>query len=162
LPVRAIVALVATVMAVVLMASFRTPDVVATHTSRIPAAIGTPPPSGDTTATPAPSAPASDSPQPSASTSGSRNGSYDGSTVSTRYGDVQVRVIISGGRISDVQPVTLPSDRQRSALISQEAAPLLHDEVVQAQSAQIDVISGATYTSYGYAQSLQAALDKAH
>jgi uncharacterized protein with FMN-binding domain len=82
--------------------------------------------------------------------------------VGTRYGDVQVRVIVRGGRIADVQALTLPSDRQRSAEISQQAGPMLHDEAVQAQSAQIDTLGGATYTSEGYAQSLQSALDKAH
>jgi uncharacterized protein with FMN-binding domain len=85
----------------------------------------------------------------------------DGSVVSTRYGDVQVRVVLQGGQIVDVQALTLPSDRARSARISDFAGPALHDEVLQAQSANIDIVSGATYTSDGYAQSLQAALDRA-
>ena len=55
----------------------------------------------------------------------------------------------------------LPFDRARSQDISTQVAPLLHDEVIQAQSAQIDTIGGATYTSDAYAQSLQSALDKA-
>jgi uncharacterized protein with FMN-binding domain len=81
--------------------------------------------------------------------------------VSTRYGDVQVRAVVQGGRLVDVQALTLPSDRERSARISDFAGPELHDEALQAQSANIDVVSGATYTSEGYAQSLQAALDRA-
>jgi uncharacterized protein with FMN-binding domain len=90
-----------------------------------------------------------------------RDGTYQGDAVPNQFGDVQVSVVISGGRISDVQAITLPSDRQRSAEISQRAAPLLHDEILSAQSAIVDVVSGATYTSDGYAQSVQSALDRA-
>ena len=79
-----------------------------------------------------------------------------------RFGDVQVKVVVKSGRIVDIQTPVMPFDRARSQEISQEAAPLLHDEVVQAQSAQIDSLSGATYTSDAYAQSLQSALDQAH
>jgi len=82
--------------------------------------------------------------------------------VATRYGDVQVAVVLSGNRIVDVKALELPFDRARSQYISSQVAPLLHDEVIQAQGAQIDTIGGATYTSDAYAQSLQSALDKAH
>ena len=77
-----------------------------------------------------------------------------------KFGDVQVRVTLDNGRITDVQPLKMPSDRRRSAEITQAATPILHDEVLQAQSAVIDLVSGATYTSDAYAQSLQAALDQ--
>jgi uncharacterized protein with FMN-binding domain len=56
----------------------------------------------------------------------------------------------------------MPQDRAESAYISQVAGPMLHDEVIQAQSAQIDIISGATYTSQSYAQSVESALQQAH
>jgi uncharacterized protein with FMN-binding domain len=79
-----------------------------------------------------------------------------------RFGDVQVRISVKGGRITDIQTPHMPFDRPRSQEISQEAAPLLYHEVLQAQSAQIDSLSGATYTSDAYAQSLQSALDQAH
>jgi uncharacterized protein with FMN-binding domain len=82
--------------------------------------------------------------------------------VQTQFGDVQVRVTISGGKITDVQAIQLPFDRPRSAEISQFAAPQLHDEVLQAQSAQIDLLSGATFTSDAYAQSVQSALNQAN
>lgn len=85
-----------------------------------------------------------------------------GQTVQTRYGPVQVRVTLSGGAIRDVQALQLPSDRRQSAAISDYAGPVLRQEVLAAQSAQIDTVSGATYTSDGYAQSLQSALDQAH
>jgi len=75
---------------------------------------------------------------------------------------VQVRVVISNKRITDVQAVQLPTDRAQSAYISQQAGPWLRTEALQAQSATIDIISGATYTSQSYAQSLESALQQAH
>ncbi len=84
-----------------------------------------------------------------------------GPVVTTRYGDVQLQVTLTKGRISDITPLQLPSDLQRSAYISSVAGPILRDEALQAQSAQIDLLSGATYTSEAYAQSLQAVLDRA-
>ncbi len=116
-------------------------------------------------ASPSPSASGSptDSPSPSPSPSPTgANGSFTGSDFPNRFGDVQVKVIISNGRITDVQPMQMPQDRAESAYISQVAGPMLHDEVIQAQSAQIDIISGATYTSQSYAQSVESALQQAH
>ncbi len=71
---------------------------------------------------------------------------------------MQVEVTISGGKITDVQALQLPNDRQYSAEISDYVAPYLRQMALQAQSANIDLISGATYTSDGYARSLQSAL----
>jgi uncharacterized protein with FMN-binding domain len=105
----------------------------------------------------APSTPSSTAP----SRVGSANGRVTGTDVPTRFGDVQVEVTLSNGRITEVQALLLPNDRARSSAISQEVAPILRQEVLDAQSSQIDTVSGATYTSEGYAESLQAALDKA-
>lgn len=77
------------------------------------------------------------------------------------YGTIQVRVTLSGGRVTDVSTLQSPNDRGRSVEIAREALPLLRQEVLKAQSAQIDVVSGASYDSQGYAQSVQSALDKA-
>jgi uncharacterized protein with FMN-binding domain len=77
------------------------------------------------------------------------------------YGDVQVQLTLDGTRIIDVKALQLPHDRPRSYEISLAAAPLLREEVLHAQSANIDLVSGATYTSQSYAQSVQAALDQA-
>ncbi len=85
-----------------------------------------------------------------------------GDDVPNQYGDVQVAVVLQGTRIVDVKALQMPFDRARSQDISTQAAPLLHDEVIQAQSANIDVLGGATFTSESYAQSVQSALDKAH
>jgi uncharacterized protein with FMN-binding domain len=93
--------------------------------------------------------------------SGTANGTVTGPVVDTQYGPVQVAVTFSNGKITDIAAVQLPSDRMRSAQISQYAEPILRQEALQAQSAQIDLVSGATYTSAGYEQSLQAVLDQA-
>jgi uncharacterized protein with FMN-binding domain len=81
--------------------------------------------------------------------------------VQTQFGPVQVQVTLANGKITNVTALQLPSDRQRSAYISSIVGPMLQSETLAAQSAQIDLISGATYTSDAYAQSLQAALDQA-
>ncbi|MEC3998778.1 FMN-binding protein [Actinacidiphila sp. DG2A-62] len=91
-------------------------------------------------------------------TSGTRT--VDGDTVQTRYGPVQLRVTLSGGRITAVTTLQLPQDNPRDQEISSFAVPQLTQEVLAAQSAQVDTVSGATYTSEGYLQSLQSALDK--
>ena len=109
-------------------------------------------------ATPRPSAAPAPSPSPRAAVAGA----FTGADVPNRFGDVQVRVVITGGRISDVQALRLPFDRAQSAYISQVAGPMLRTEALQAQSANIDIISGATYTSESYAQSLETALRLAH
>jgi uncharacterized protein with FMN-binding domain len=85
----------------------------------------------------------------------------DGKVVNTRYGQVQVELTIKNGTITDVQALQLPNDRQYSAEISDYVAPYLRKMVLQAQSANIDIISGATYTSTGYAKSVQSALNSA-
>ncbi|MGH9126434.1 MAG: FMN-binding protein [Acidimicrobiales bacterium] len=87
--------------------------------------------------------------------------SLDGNTFDNQYGSVQVEVVLDGTRIVDVKPLQMPFDRARSQEISTQAAPLLRQEVLKAQNAQIDGVGGATYTSESYAQSLQSALDKA-
>jgi uncharacterized protein with FMN-binding domain len=82
-----------------------------------------------------------------------------GTTSNTRYGPVQVRVTEVSGRITDVTAVQLPSGNPHSSSIAAHAAPILRQEAISADSARINVVSGATYTSDGYAQSLQSALD---
>ncbi len=84
-----------------------------------------------------------------------------GATEDNPYGTVQVRLTITGGKVSDVTAVQLPTGG-RSTDISAYAAPQLRSEVLAAQSAGIDTVSGASYTSDGYARSVQAALDAAH
>jgi uncharacterized protein with FMN-binding domain len=97
-------------------------------------------------------------PSPSQSAEPGGNAVVDGSTVDTEFGPYQVRVTFNGTKISDVRIITEPGDRH-SQRIANNAAPTLRQEALQAQSAQIDTVSGATATSDAYAQSLQAALD---
>ncbi len=100
--------------------------------------------------------------QPATSTPGVlRSGSFDGQTVQTRYGPVQVAVRVAGGRISAISFLAVPTDRARSREITLQAEPLLRAEALTAQSAAVNLLGGATYTSEGFAQSLQSALAQA-
>jgi uncharacterized protein with FMN-binding domain len=102
----------------------------------------------------------------SAGTSTGAGGSSDtrrtvsGQTVDTPYGPVQVKVTLSGSTILDIDAVRLPDGNQRDVEIAGYAVPQLRQEALAAQSAQIDTVSGATYTSEGYIRSLQSALDR--
>ncbi|SDX28368.1 FMN-binding domain-containing protein [Arthrobacter sp. yr096] len=87
---------------------------------------------------------------------------YDGASVQTRFGTVQVQVTIQDGKITEVTPLQLTDAERKSAQISSRAAPVLRSEVLQAQSANVQTIGGATVTSDAYLSSLQAALDAAN
>jgi uncharacterized protein with FMN-binding domain len=100
-------------------------------------------------------------PTPRVRTSGSSSKTVTGNAVSTRYGNVQLKVTVSGGKITDVQAVQLPQSDGKSVEISNYAAPQLRQSALSKQSANVDAVSGATYTSAGYQQALQSALDKA-
>ena len=93
--------------------------------------------------------------------SGPADGTYDGSVVNTRFGTVQVQAVISGGKITDVVAVKLTDADRKSVAISQQVAPMVRSEVLTAQSAKVANISGGTYTTQAYLQSLQSALDAA-
>lgn len=93
--------------------------------------------------------------------SGVRNGMFTGAAESTEYGPVQVRALISGGKLTNVAVLQVPDRGGYEDQIVQIALPQLKSEALSAQSANIDIVSGATYTSQGYAQSLQSALDQA-
>jgi uncharacterized protein with FMN-binding domain len=119
-------------------------------------------------AAPAPSASSSSSPGGSSSSGGSSgSGSSKGTTtvtgdsVQTRWGPVQVRITVQNGKITDVTAVTYPQENPRDQQINAYAVPQLRSEALAAQSADIDTVSGATYTSDGYRESLQSALDSA-
>jgi uncharacterized protein with FMN-binding domain len=115
----------------------------------------------------APAAALADSPAPSSSSSAvSPSGSsgtrtVTGDSVQTRWGPVQVRITLKDGRLTDVTAVTFPQENPRDQQINAYAVPRLRSEALAAQSADIDTVSGATYTSDGYRQSLQSALDSA-
>ena len=131
-----------------------------------------------TTPTPAPTAPARPAPTitapppakataPAASSAAptptptSATGTYTGEVAQTEWGPVQVQLTVAAGRITAVQVPQYPNGNPRDAEINSYALPTLIQETEQQQSAQIDMVSGATVTSTGYLQSLQSALDKA-
>ena len=98
--------------------------------------------------------------QPKAASGGCEGQAKDGPTVDTRWGPVQVEAIVSAsGQICDVDAIQYPSDHRRSVAINRQALPILHTEVIKAQSTNINGVSGATITSRGYVRSLQALLD---
>ncbi|MDQ2740055.1 MAG: FMN-binding protein [Actinomycetota bacterium] len=82
--------------------------------------------------------------------------------MQTEYGPVQVQITVAGGKITAADAVQYPTAQRRDVQINRQAVPMLNAEVLAAQSATIDAVSGASYTSDGYVQSLQAALDLAH
>lgn len=90
-----------------------------------------------------------------------KDGQYTGSVADAYYGNVQVKAIIKSGKISDVQFLQYPSDRNTSIVINTQAMPILVQEAVQAQSSNVDIVSGATETSSAFRQSLASALAQA-
>ena len=107
-------------------------------------------------ATPAPSGTtATQSPATATATT-----SVNGTVEQTPYGPIQVSVTFTGRTITSVKELQAPNDRNRSVEINNSAEPILLQEVLNSQSARIDTVSGATYTSEGYAQSVQSAIDK--
>jgi uncharacterized protein with FMN-binding domain len=171
-PRRGAIALVTTAIALVLLFNFKTPDQMPANTGV--ASTGA---SQSTTrsASGTSSSTGSDGSSSSSGTSGgsgatatpsggssSATGSetLTGSVYSSRYGNTQVQVTISSGQLTSVTALQLPTGG-RSGQISNYVEPILSSEALTAQSANIDIVSGATYTSEAYAQSLQSALDKA-
>ena len=170
LPKRGVIGGALTAVALALLLSFKTPTATTLPT------VGNNGNTGSTGSTGSTGNPASSTGNPASSTgpgagqsqgtgtgTGGRStysGTLTGQAVQIPFGTVQVQITMQNGKITDVQALQLPSDQRRSADIGQYAAPQLRSEVLSAQSAQVDTISGATYTSMGYLQSLQSALDQ--
>ena len=146
---RALFALSGTIVGLVMLLSFKT------H----PAAVTTPPAA---LGTPAPDAAGGASPSPTTSASGSGGSkTVTGQAAQTQFGPVQVQITVSGGTVTSVTAVDYPQNDPRDAQINSFAIPQLNQEATAAKSSNIDIVSGATYTSQGYIQSLQSALDQA-
>jgi uncharacterized protein with FMN-binding domain len=92
---------------------------------------------------------------------GFKDGTFTGPVTNAYYGNVQVQVVVQGGKITDVKFLDYPHDRRTSQEINAQAMPWLTQEAIQAQSANINIVSGATLTSEAFANSLQAALNSA-
>lgn len=137
---RVILALVSTVAALVMLLSFKT------HST---SALTTPPAAVATTGTSSPSR------------SSTTAGIFTGSAADTRYGPVQVRITVKSGTVTSVEAINYPNNDPRDAQINAYAIPVLNSEATSAGNANINMVSGATYTSYGYIRSLQSALNRA-
>lgn len=87
-----------------------------------------------------------------------KDGAYIGSVADAYYGNVQVQATVSGGRVTDVTFLSYPSDRSNSRYINSQATPILTQEAIAAQSANVDIVSGATDTSQAFIESLSTAL----
>lgn len=112
-----------------------------------------------------PRSPTASSPHPpSGATPGAPTGTgtFTGDPIDTQYGTVQVAATLSKGKITSVKVLQAPDQNGRDRQIASYALPRLTQEALGAQSAHIDAVSGASYTSEGYIQSLQSALDRAH
>lgn len=90
-----------------------------------------------------------------------KDGTFVGDPADAYYGNIQVQAVIQNGKITDVQFLQSPGDRGESIRINSEAMPLLKQEAIQIQGAQVDVVSGATDSSQAFVQSMQSALNKA-
>jgi len=91
-----------------------------------------------------------------------QDGSFTGRTFDAYYGQVQVKANVAGGKITSIDVLQFPKDRSTSRYINSQALPMLNSEVISAQGAKVDIISGATLTSEAYLRSLKTALKLAH
>lgn len=163
---RVVLSILGTIAGVAALLSFKTHSGTGHPLSAL-GPLSSPVATAPTSAAPTPStAPSSTGtsakPRSSASsTAAPASRTLSGQAVQTRYGTVQVQVVLSGSTIQSVGYLQLTADDPRSEEINSQAAPILVQQTIQAQSANIDGVSGATYTSEGYQQSLQSALDQA-
>jgi uncharacterized protein with FMN-binding domain len=149
--------LFSTVAALVLLFSYRTST---NSTGTTDTAAAAPAPVIAPTTPSTSSAPTTPSTSSAPTATGTKT--YSGSVAPTRWGDVQVTITVTAGKITDVAVPTYPNGNGRDQEINAYALPTLRQETLTAQSAHINTVSGATVTSDGYLQSLQSALDAAH
>lgn len=152
---RALVAVFGTVVGVVALLTFKTHPLPPAAAGHLPSASVASP----STTTGAPPVPGG-SGRASATHPASATQTIAGRAVDTRYGTVQVQIVVSGRKIQQVSFLQLTANDSHSQELNDSAGPILLQETLTAQSAQIDTVSGATYTSEGYLQSLQSALDQ--
>ncbi|MGV1027422.1 MAG: FMN-binding protein [Dermatophilaceae bacterium] len=161
---RIAVAVMSTLSGLVLLFSYHT----STNSGTAVASKSTASPTPGASATSSSGSAGSATASPSAGSSGSSGSSastsatYTGSAVSTRWGAVQVQITVANGKITAAKAIQYPTSNQRDQQINAYAISILNQEAVGQQSADIDMVSGATVTSQGYLQSLQSAIDQAH
>ena len=154
--IRAVLAVIGTVIGLVLLLGFKTHPT--GGTAGLPTTLSRPAHDPSVAATPEVERRLATGTRRAARASASRE--VTGDVADTPYGPVQVQVTETDGKIVRVRAVQLPNDQEHSVEISDFAVPQLIQETLAAQSVSIDMVSGATYTSEGYVASLQSALDK--
>ena len=150
-----------TVAAVTLLFGYRT-----STSSQMPTETATAAGAGTVGPAPAASAPTPRTAAPGTTAapragSSTANGTVTGPVADTRWGPVQVQITVANGRVTAATVVQQPDGNRRDRQINAGALPVLIEETISAQSARIDMVSGATVTSDGYVESLQGALDQA-
>ena len=149
---RAVLAIMSTIAGLIMLLSFKTQGAVT--------ATGLPAPIGGSTSSAAGSTPSS-TPTPSAGGGPSAASStITGDPANTRFGPVQVQISVTNGKLTAVEAIDYPNGSGRDQEINAYAIPQLNQEALRAGNANIDMVSGATYTSDGYITSLQSALDR--
>jgi uncharacterized protein with FMN-binding domain len=151
---KILVALMGTVSGLIMLFSYHT-SLAGSGTLAVPSSTGA------STTTSSSAGSGSTSPGGSTSSGGAAT-TVTGDTAQTRWGPVQVQITVVGGKITDVTPVQYPNGNGMDQQINAYALPVLAQEALAAQSANIDHVSGATVTSDGYVQSLQSAIDQAN
>ena len=156
---RIVIISLTTIVAVALLFSYHT----STNTAAVPgpAARRQGSSSGNQTGTRTASVPAPATTR-QVSSAGAASVTFTGEVADTRWGRVQVRITVQGGRITTSEAVQHPQGSRRDVQINDYALPILSQRALQAQSASVDTVSGATVTSDGYLKSLQSAIDRAH
>ena len=155
------------IVSLVILGAFVIYSIIHAHSGLV--AVAPTPPGGSRSSSSAATSPtetpgATVTPSPSAtSASGSlyKDGSYTGSIADAQWGVVQVKAVIKNGKITDVQFLQYPNDRNRSIEINSMADPQLTSEAIQAQSANVDIVTGATDSSDAFIQSFTDALSQA-
>jgi uncharacterized protein with FMN-binding domain len=155
---RVLAALFGTLTGLVMLLNFKTHG---SATSSTPPAITATGPDTTSSGAGASSTPAVSTSRSAAKSSTASTKTVTGNSVDTQWGPVQVRITIKNGKLAGVTAIDYPWNNGRDEEINSYAIPALNKEAVAAGNAQIDMISGATYTSTGYLQSLQSALDRA-
>ena len=150
-----------TITVVVLMFGYHTSTSSSLTTATPPAIVGSSTTTSSSSSSSGSSSSSTSGSSGSTSTAKSGTNTVTGSVAQTRWGPVQVELTVSGGEVTGVQVVEYPNDNPHDQEINSYALPVLIQETLDAQSADIDMISGATVTSVGYQQSLQSALDEA-
>ena len=163
---RIVVAVMSTISGLVLLFSYHTSRNEGSTTVAGPASSGSASASGSSNGSSSGQSSGSSNGSSSGTSNGSAgsaaSGTYTGASVMTRWGAVQVQITVSDGKITAAEAVEYPQANPRDRQINAYALPVLAQEATQAQSAEIDAVSGATVTSDGYIQSLQSAIDQAH